>query len=494
MSKATRVLKKQIASLQIPDGVTARHTDDTLCAWEGVLHGPAGTPFAGGRFAFTINFPAGFPFDRPAIRLSTPICHPNVVSDHANGVLGTVRLSLMENWSPKATLTVLFESLIGILRAPDGIDQDRAQAWTRAYASDPPDDDGVYIQRTSWELALLAESTRASQSQLHANVANRAAVLCAHGAAAYAHKVADHALSLIAAAVESSLTKRLLLFFRYFRSPAAASGRGRADAAPPSLPAADEAQCKRDAQDYAQRFHGDEPTLNALLRGEYRCCLTDFVDLHNESQKEKGVARRKPPSMRRQVSASGYRENASDDDDDDDDDSDGDGDGDGGGGGGGGGGDQPALAAKHRESGGGAGGGRGDVMLESVPREVLRGCHDLTLGQTQALLFVRAHAKQLHFRALPQLRERVRGLGMPASFLDSMLRWVREEAPIVVHVPLEKTIGFFEKEPVLGGVLAVCAGCVCWLCVLTARAVWRCGVGAPYTVRDPLTVLTRRRR
>lgn len=54
----------------------------------------------------------------------------------------------------------------------------------------------------------------------------------------------------------------------------------------------------------------------------------------------------------------------------------------------------------------------------------------------RALSNVREAVRHLHDAALPRLRERAQTLGFVAEDVDTTLRWIREEAPILIHVNL----------------------------------------------------------
>jgi ubiquitin-protein ligase len=285
-------MKKQIASLTLPENMTASSTVETLLAWEGVLHGPCSTPFRGGRFRFSITFPATFPFARPTIIVTTPIWHPNVVRSRKHGALGTVRLSCLTTWSPTTTLTVLFSELAQILHRADAdaaidqdctIDREKSETWTRTYARRPA---AHCSGPGQWWTALLAESQRAEQSQLRANIANRAAVQAALGAAAHARHEAQEAAATIQSVMdsleESSLAERLLLFFRCF------CNAGGSSCSEDSESLHLEAQFKPTAQGYAQKFAGNEETLNAVLMSEFGCDLVSFDGLCFRTQNSFG--------------------------------------------------------------------------------------------------------------------------------------------------------------------------------------------------------------
>lgn len=66
--------------------------------------------------------------------------------------------------------------------------------------------------------------------------------------------------------------------------------------------------------------------------------------------------------------------------------------------------------------------------------------------QKRAVRHIRAQAKANHERALPLLQKRVHALGKSDSDLWMTLAWIREMAPILIHLNLTKMIPFLESD------------------------------------------------
>lgn len=66
--------------------------------------------------------------------------------------------------------------------------------------------------------------------------------------------------------------------------------------------------------------------------------------------------------------------------------------------------------------------------------------------QQQAVRHIRNLAKENHERALPKLSARVKGLGFSDTELYMALAWIRELAPIIVHINLDKIGNFLQKD------------------------------------------------
>ncbi|CAF1221952.1 unnamed protein product [Rotaria sp. Silwood1] len=114
--------------------------------WIGWIDGPNDTPYAGGQFRLTIDFPPEFPFKPPTIRFITPIFHPNISTK------GEICLDILHSqWSPALTVRALLISLCSMLTDPNpehGLNRDAlklyradqkiynetAREWTEKYA------------------------------------------------------------------------------------------------------------------------------------------------------------------------------------------------------------------------------------------------------------------------------------------------------------------------------------------------------------------------
>lgn len=71
---------------------------------------------------------------------------------------------------------------------------------------------------------------------------------------------------------------------------------------------------------------------------------------------------------------------------------------------------------------------------------------DLTNCQQRALEHVRELARSRHEHALPGVEERICALGFQSCHLWGALAWIRELAPIIIHVNLDKALDFLEED------------------------------------------------
>lgn len=148
---STKRIARELTELRSdpPLNCSAGPVDETdMYNWEGVMFGPADSPYAGGVFKVTIQFPADYPFKPPRVIFTTKIYHPNI-NTH-----GFICLDILkQNWSPALTISKVLLSVLSMLTDPNPNDplmpdiaqqytNDRgtyemtAREWTQLYAQD----------------------------------------------------------------------------------------------------------------------------------------------------------------------------------------------------------------------------------------------------------------------------------------------------------------------------------------------------------------------
>jgi ubiquitin-conjugating enzyme E2 D/E len=120
---------------------------DDLFRWEAMIFGPEDSPFHGGIFRLSINFPSEYPFKAPIITFKTRIYHPNI--NAAGGICLDI---LKSQWSPALSISKVLLSILSLLTDANPSDplvpevahvyrtdraryDETARDWTRLYAS-----------------------------------------------------------------------------------------------------------------------------------------------------------------------------------------------------------------------------------------------------------------------------------------------------------------------------------------------------------------------
>jgi ubiquitin-conjugating enzyme E2 D/E len=147
---ALRRLQREWADIQQdpPANCTAGPvSDEDFFTWEGMIFGPADSPYQGGVFRLQIRFPSDYPFKPPIVTFKTKIYHPNI------NAAGAICLDILKKeWAPALTISKVLLSILSLLTdanprdplVPEIADlymknhtayEARAREWTQMYAT-----------------------------------------------------------------------------------------------------------------------------------------------------------------------------------------------------------------------------------------------------------------------------------------------------------------------------------------------------------------------
>lgn len=147
---ALRRLQREYADIRAdpPANCTAGPvSEEDLFKWEAMIFGPEDSPYHGGVFRLSINFPSEYPFKPPIITFRTKIYHPNI--NAAGGICLDI---LKTQWSPALSISKVLLSILSLLTDANPADplvpeiaalyksnraayEERAREWTRMYAT-----------------------------------------------------------------------------------------------------------------------------------------------------------------------------------------------------------------------------------------------------------------------------------------------------------------------------------------------------------------------
>ncbi|XP_049729238.1 ubiquitin-conjugating enzyme E2 D2-like [Elephas maximus indicus] len=129
-----------------PPQCSAGPVGDDMFHWQATIMGPNDSPYQGGVFFSSIQFPADYRFRPPKIAFTTRIYHPNINRN------GSICFDIVQSeWSPALTISKVLLSICSMLCDPNPDDplvpeiakiykKDRkkydriAREWTQKYA------------------------------------------------------------------------------------------------------------------------------------------------------------------------------------------------------------------------------------------------------------------------------------------------------------------------------------------------------------------------
>ena len=147
-----KYLKKEFDQLQndpiLALGVTVGLPDPSnIFHWKITLSGPQDTPYAGGLFFLTADFPDTYPQTKPEIRFVNKIYHLNVSPSN-----GHICISTLNSWKPKTPMVDVISAIFALFYSQNPgspysgemareyesnrreFDR-KAKEWTKKYAS-----------------------------------------------------------------------------------------------------------------------------------------------------------------------------------------------------------------------------------------------------------------------------------------------------------------------------------------------------------------------
>ena len=117
MNKSSKRLDNELKALSqkpVCNAIVEVPDQNNPFKWMVYLPGPSGSPFEGGTFKLSFDFPANYPFKHPEVKFITPMYHPNIKKD-----TGEICIDVFaSSWSPTQKVADIIEKLASLLTSP----------------------------------------------------------------------------------------------------------------------------------------------------------------------------------------------------------------------------------------------------------------------------------------------------------------------------------------------------------------------------------------
>ena len=131
---ALRRIQKELINFEEEEhdeAFTAGPVDESdLYKWEASIAGPENSPYEGGIFYFSIEFPKNYPLGRPKVFSKTKIYHPNIRQD-----TGCFILDILKEWRPEIKVIDILKAIQNLLINPN-IDHALEREVVKQYKED----------------------------------------------------------------------------------------------------------------------------------------------------------------------------------------------------------------------------------------------------------------------------------------------------------------------------------------------------------------------
>jgi len=127
--QVSKRLQSELMTLMMSgdQGISAFPDGDNLLSWIGTVEGPKDSVYDGLKYKLRLEFPAGYPYQSPTVKFTTPCFHPNV-DTHGNICLDILK----EKWSALyevRTILLSIQSLLGEPNNDSPLNTHAAELW-----------------------------------------------------------------------------------------------------------------------------------------------------------------------------------------------------------------------------------------------------------------------------------------------------------------------------------------------------------------------------